>query len=583
MERQDTNVIEQQLNTLRGNGFDIQDGWLGYDHNGFKELANIVAWIGKETIVDDGKEVSRRYEISGRVIGSGRLLPTLSISAAEFIGSMKGSLYNGWGIDIRIRGSINYFRESIQCLSPHREVVRLYTHTGWRNINDEWTFLHGGGALENSAVQVDLSEGGTLLERYRLPQASQDYGAAASAALSTLELAQPQIAYPLFAATFYAPLTEVLRKENLQADFVVFLNGRTQSGKSSLAAWFLSFFGDFDKNSFPLNYQCSAASLERACFLLKDVVTVIDDYYPGQSYREQMRMKDIAQKLARLYGDGATNGRSAPNRKLQESLPPRGIAISTGEARPDISPSGQARYVFLDINRSSIDYQSLLEWQDRKPLLAQFMTAYLRWVATNWDRIPELFRNKYFQMKEKFMASGNTWRITDSIAKLYAAFHIVLKFACEKKYVSVAESFNYQGKLMNALRHIHQMNMEMREKPSKKFIDTISELLANDNVISSVACEPNDVPESNIGWYDEKYLYLKPTESFKAVDNYLAKSGKSLTVGDKSMWRLLREEKFIEGAAGGRSTIQKRLPCRGHIDKQNINVLQIPRGLIMAS
>jgi len=373
----------------------------------------------------------------------------------------------------------------------------------------------------------------------------------------------------LLAAVFYAPLTELLRPLSLHPDFMIFLTGRTQSGKSSLAARFLSFFGDFDKNSFPANYQNTPASLERTCFLLKDVVTVIDDYYPGQSHQEKTMFKNTAQKVARLYGDGAGRTKMRTCLTLQPSLPPGGLAISTGEERPAIGTSGQARMVFLDVDAKSVKYDLLTATECDKPLLSEFMMMYVTWIADNWEQVPILFEEAYLEAIAHFKSSELQGRINESVAKIFGALEIGMTFATEQGYISAEECADHGSLISQALMRLLKVNsaeLEDEKLPSQKYLQAIKGLVDSGIYsINSVKVKSDKIPENHLGWYDDNYVYFLPDMTYRIVEGLLAESGESLYIGDKTLWRqLMRIPAYPDGESGNIRTAFRQHPdtCR---------------------
>ena len=61
----------------------------------------------------------------------------------------------------------------------------------------------------------------------------------------------------------------------------MWLEGITGSLKSTIAALFLSHFGNFARTNLPGAWSSTANALEKRAFALKDVMFVIDDYAPG--------------------------------------------------------------------------------------------------------------------------------------------------------------------------------------------------------------------------------------------------------------------------------------------------------------
>lgn len=568
-----------KMHTLREHGFDLQDGWtvvVKASKNGetVKQLANFLAWPSKEILFDNGAETVRYFDIDG-ILANGRILPTARLTQAEFLGNYPAALSKHWGIDIVVKPRAkDELREAIQVLGEARKLDTIYTHTGWRQVNDRWIFLHSDGAIGGENERVDLSEGGNGLQRYVLPAHCVDKLAASKAAFSLLDIAEPEIIYPLFSAAFLAPLCEVLKPCSLEPDFMLFLLGRTQSGKSSLAALLLSFFGDFDKNHFPANYRQTAASLERTSFLLKDVMMVVDDFFPGQSHQEREKMKELAQRLARAYGDGAVRQRMRGG-KLQESWAPRGLAISTGEERPEIGESGQARFVFIDVNRDDVKYNELLSLQrEHKSKLAEFMVLYLEWIATNWGRIPAIFQETYQAAQQTFSSDEYSGRINESIAKLCGGLEVVLTFAKEQGLITETEYDHYGEMAHKAFLSIFNNNVQslISEKPSNKFLAALNEIMHQE---PERLCHIDDaeLPQNHLGCYDDDYLYLLPTTCFKAIQAHCRATGIVFPIGDKMLWRHLRAEGIIEcNDARNRNTVQVRLGCAGG---KNVDVLKL--------
>ena len=565
---------------LMDKGFDIKDGWtvaLKETTNGLiaKPLANFIAWPTKEVEFDDGQDMSRYFDIAG-ILADGKLLPSVRITHAEFLGSLPAVLSKHWGMDIIIKPRAkDELRETMQILGRRRKKETVYTHTGWRNINNKWIFLHTGGAVGANDTTVDLKEGGENLQRYVLPKQCNDQQRAVKATFSLLTLAAANISYPLFAVAFLAPLTQLLSPVSLGADFILFLVSRTQSGKSTLAAIYQSFFGDFDKNHFPANYRMTASSLERMSFLLKDVLMVVDDYYPAQSHSEKESQKQLAQLLARAYGDGVARSRMGGNGKLRQSWAPRGVAISTGEERPDIGESGQARFVFMDIDRADIKYDEVEQFQQtEKKYLAEFMVMYLEWVSANWDRISPMYQNAYQQGKEMLKDERYSGRINESLAKLCGSLEVLLTFAKEQEYIDDDEYLRHGELAFEAFKELLERNVDslVSEKPAQKFMATLSDIILTGQ---GQLCLINEqtIPEHHLGCYDDQYVYLFPYKCYQAVQRYCRAQGQQFPIGDKMLWRHLKAENIIEVSDfRGPSTIQKRLPC---LENKNINVLKI--------
>lgn len=101
--------------------------------------------------------------------------------------------------------------------------------------------------------------------------------------------------------------------------------------------------------------------LSRYC--LTDVLTVIDDYHPSTKL-DELSMNKTAQVIMRSYGDRIGKNRLNYDSTLKVSKPPRGNAIITGESTPDISESGTARYISIELQPNDIEVSKLTELQE---------------------------------------------------------------------------------------------------------------------------------------------------------------------------------------------------------------------------
>lgn len=133
--------------------------------------------------------------------------------------------------------------------------------------------------------------------------------------------------------------------------------------KSTVAAMFLSFFGNFSNTDLPMSFRDTANSIIHSSFALKDVLTCIDDYHPT-GRKESDAMKATMQALARGYGDKAARNRLTADIQLRETRPPQGNAIVTAEFAPDIGESGTARLFCVEMKPGELDLPSLTMIQE---------------------------------------------------------------------------------------------------------------------------------------------------------------------------------------------------------------------------
>ena len=192
-------------------------------------LANFRARIAADAIHDDGAEPRRFFHIEASVEGSAAsfVAPASQFSALNWVSANLGA--RAW---VDAGGLVkDQVRVAIQQLSTGIVQRQVYAHTGWRNIDGAWVYLHAGGAigkdgaLEN--IEVPLSD---KLAHYVLPEPPRGGALAESvrSSLSLLDLACDRVTVPLVATVYRAVLKT--------CDFATYLAGPTGTFKSELAA-----------------------------------------------------------------------------------------------------------------------------------------------------------------------------------------------------------------------------------------------------------------------------------------------------------------------------------------------------------
>lgn len=355
-------------------------------------LANFTARIIKEIVKDDGQASQMMFEIDG-ILAGGRPLPVVSISSSKF-SSMSWPV-ESWGAAANINsGTANKdtMRHAIQTTGFNCQKETRFTHTGWRNIGGKWVYLHGGGAIGADNITVDLEE--AKLTNYCLPPVIS-IQEAAKATLKCLELAPPEITYPLLATIFLAPLCEPMRQAHCEPSFVLWLSGVTGARKSTVAGLFLSHFGNFSGKALPGSFKDTENTLERKAFLLKDTIFCVDDYHPTGSINERRTMEKKAHSLIRGYGDRVGRGRMNSDISLRQSYIPRGLCIVTGEDVPALGQSATARILSIELQRGQVDLSLLTQLQKQSHLLAETMAGYIEWLRPQMNDLPAKYRDLF--------------------------------------------------------------------------------------------------------------------------------------------------------------------------------------------
>jgi hypothetical protein len=350
-----------------------------------RKLSNFSAEITKDTVIDNGADVVRSYTISAKKAArGGRISDSIecTVPAAEFVSMQWVCERLGSGYIVE-PGNLakDRLRAGIQHFSRNTLYEQVYGHTGWRQVNGIWVFLHGGGALGGGGeIRTDLSR--EQLDRYSFADyRREDIREAVGAALALLELGPGRIIYPLLAAAYRAPLCHFLPC-TVMPHFV----GETQSFKSSVVALLVSHFGRFPgKEALPGNWRFTQAILEKLLFLAKDVLFPIDDLHPEDKQHERERLEGTFTRVVGAIGDDKGRRRAGPGMESRPEYLPRGLALSTGEYTPQFAQSRQSRVLVIPVKRGDISCERLTRHQARTEMLRSAMAGFIDWLRIDFE------------------------------------------------------------------------------------------------------------------------------------------------------------------------------------------------------
>jgi hypothetical protein len=456
-------------------------------------------------------------------------------------------------------------RGAIQKLSPNARDRHVFTHTGWRKIGSQWIYLSGNTAGTNE-FEVDL---GSELLCYKLPPVTDDSVGAMKLSLNFLKLAPLRITAPLFAACYRAPLCGAHPQ-----DLSIWIEGRTGSMKSTLAALILNHFGEFSRITLPGNWESTANQLERRAFLLKDSLFVIDEYVPTGLNRREIETK--ASRI--LRGQGNLSGRNRLKSDLTErpAFYPRGIIISTGEEHPP-GQSLLARTIVLELSRDDIDISLLTMLQQQAGMFVHAMAGYVSWLAPQMDDMPRLLKETFLGTRARATIGNEHRRIPEAAAHLWLGVHSALTYAQEIGAIGSKEADKILDDCWDAFIQIgkDQAVLVEEEQPVRRFLGVLHTMVTQGRAIIKDKSEVIPDPKPGIdfvGWRDTDYLYLLPEATFQAVARFCHDTGDHLPRSER-LKRDLKKDGISE-------CDEDRLTRRVRIGEHLPRVLQLNIGTI---
>ncbi|MBR1384616.1 MAG: hypothetical protein IJ555_12530, partial [Ruminococcus sp.] len=320
------------------------------------KLCDYLPVLRSEITYDDGTDTKKVFEVTAEHSTAGTL-PPVKVTA-EDMKSMTWLLdrWGALGSYVPTNNTPGKIRHAITMTKSEINFRTVYSQTGWRLIDGEWFFLM---PQEDSPFTVELHG---KLKSYHFGQKCSDGDLIYLTAMLDEGFIPQRLMLTLLAFTFLAPLNCFMRLGNHEPRFIVNLVGKTGTRKSSSAAVFLSFFGNFNASNMPNSFHDTANSILANIYYTKDVLTRVDDLHPSSRYGNA-EMNATAQNLSRYYGDRTGRDRLDFRAEQKHSKPPTGLCLTTSEFVADISQSGLARYFILEMKEGDVDLDLLSEYQ----------------------------------------------------------------------------------------------------------------------------------------------------------------------------------------------------------------------------
>ncbi|MCG3140708.1 MAG: DNA primase [Anaerolineae bacterium] len=531
-------------------------------------LCNFSAEIVAEVARDDGAEITRLLTIQGKH-QDGYVLPEARVDASQFASLKWVTPHFGTRAIINAGASAqDHLRAAIQTLSHRVQAQHVYTHLGWREIDGQRVYLTASGALGRDDVMVELEK---ELQVYALPTQLHDHTAAMRAALRFLDIAPLRVTLPLFAAMYLAPLAEIV-----PIKFMLWLYGVTGAMKSTLTALAMSHYGAFEDSDFK-QWNDTSNSLEKYLFLAKDAPFVIDDFAPHADPTSARKVENTVQVIVRDAGNRTGRARMKSDLSLRAVYRPRGLAIAAGEQLPE-GQSLVARLFVVEMTRGDVDKDKLSAAQGERAFYAHALAGFLQWLAPQWADLEPRIAETWRELRTRSQREGQHLRLPESIASLFVAFDLALRYAEEIDAISAADAQTLLNAGWAALRETgdKQHRHIETERPTRRYLEVLAELVAQGTArIAELAdTAPRLADKDFLGWRDDDFLYLLPGESYRRVSEFVRQQGRYFGIKETALRKALAEEGVLHKENAENSTSRIRVQ-----DKQ-VRVLKLDRRVI---
>ena len=572
-----TQTIRINQNTLEPSLYEFNEKgtwrWVGTNEDRkLRLVANFWAQIVEELWFDNGEKRELYYRIQAK--HKLKNYPEVTIPAQHF--SSLDFVSKNYGSSAQIfpgSGNKEYMRHAIQVNSEEASEKLVFSHTGWRQINEELAYLSSSGALDRDCVEVQLDKGqDQKLNRYALPNVStpDEVKAGIEASLSFFELAPDKISIPLWVAPYAASISSWF-EDNFASLYLV---GPSGSRKTALAVLALCHFGNFTANNL-YTFNDSTNSLEKASFILKDAPMLIDDFYPTTITKDQKRMISTFESITRSAGNRSGRGRMNKDLGLRSAFYPKGMAWFTGEDLIGAS-SALARLTFVKIEPNLIDLLKLGELQDKRQLLPHAMADFLRWFRDNRNKMSDRLKNKYHQ-ETIFRQSNNIshGRLCSQTNQWLNMVDLLCVWLIDRQVFTNDNANSLMENAWDAFtKNAKQLQERIRNNtPTEQFTEAIQALyLAEKLWIKSWNGPTEDKPPTRdfLGWKKDAYIYAQPETVWTLIQKHFYQSCNSFPVGKSTLWEHLARDGVLE--LQGKSTTESlKIPAEG----RNVRVMKL--------
>lgn len=557
-------------------------------------LAPFRARIEEKVIRDDGLGQVLGFRVVG-TRSDGTPLPPLDLPATEFNAMEWPVVRLGLHLEA-VRDAKNHLKAAILKESEGCRTRTVYRHTGWREIEGRWCYLHAGGAIGGDGadpqVQVELPD---RLGHFALPAPpdGEALRAAVRAVCGLLELGSATrpgseiVAAVALCLPFRAALGPTV--------FSVWFEGLSGAYKTELAANILQrFFGpDFHRENAPGGWFSTDNALEIQAYAAKDALFLIDDYRPPEGL-DRARYENKAARLLRNAADRRGRDRARVDGTLQATKYPRGTLMMTAEAGPpdgDQAAIGRTLVVKIAVDRPESGLVGTLDpgvlrrcaAAAKAGLYARAMAGFLRWIAPRYAAIQADFRGRVDRradaLKAELGASGLHHRTPEIVADLEVGLAAFLGFARAVGAITPEDALRYEALVREGLlQAAHDQTEHHRESdPVEHFFDRLSAALVSGSACLAdregrppagreAACgwkrEDASGPWRNnarwkAGWVDGEAVYLHPENAYAASSSLGV-----LAVSIKTLSRRLKDKGQLRQTDGpGGNTVKKT--CEG--------------------
>jgi hypothetical protein len=344
--------------------------------------------------------------------------------------------------------------------------------------------------------------------------------------------------------------------------YALWLVGPSGSGKSFVAKFFQSFFGDFMREGRVVSWSSTPNSLQYLGYFFKDCIFLVDDYKPAM-----IRNEGPVVQFLQTYADFYARGRLTAEIRARKEYFVRGLMLTTGEDIPSGHASVVARSLILSVSRREPDLIRGQACRENCKDYPAITARYIRYLMRQDDlrqRLMSDLKKGHELFIKGIEREENSVRIARNLALNWLGFRWVTRYlraAHAPIDIKAArqEHLRYLLDLRSAM-----LNLVAQEQPAEVFVRTLVE------AINSQVCSLRRVHSSGfsrdsrvVGFEkpsDDRYIYLFPRVATAIVRAEVHRLGQRFDWTTNAISKALISAGILVGPTGIQdSAIRKRI------------------------
>lgn len=382
---------------------------------------------------------------------------------------------------------------------------------------------------------------------------------------------------PMLLFSFQGILHRLFRDAGYEPHYLLFINGRTGSMKTTLAKILFSQMCSPKFRNKPRRIDADTeVSFERA--IVKsgyDTVLLFDDYAPAKTPQRKRIMQDKLETIVRMVGDGSTKSRSDGELNDNQGEGVHGAVVITGELIGK-GESSNLRCLYCEMQREKVNVEMVSWFQSNSFAYTTLLFHFSSFVAEKWNYIKNYIASNFEKERKKVIADLEKDRLADSAVNLLITADIVALFL--KQYCLCNPFFNenlIQKMKEGVIECAHKNKiMTQEENYSCIFLRGIHALMSVNKISLYNGKMQTDHIKVYDGFEDEEFFYFLPEITYAKTSAFLQQSRQYLPFDLREMVLLLFEDGIIKSYPNGRNkvTYYARIPLENGVKQKFLKI-----------